>query len=136
MGSALKEGGSRHLDFEKMPTKKDCLTDTFTVWNALFVQQIGIIHWRAGWHQYVFQALPDVDMSRSCHREIDSFIDKLMDERKKVKETIVLNDFDLKVLEMKGEVNYAKYIVKLRGWKKSEKSGSVLPRGAKPQPRQ
>jgi len=35
-----------------------------------------------GWRQYVYMALPNIDMSRSCHKEIDAFIDKLMEERK------------------------------------------------------
>ncbi len=28
--------------------------------------------------QYVFQAKPNVDMSRGCHKQIDEFIDDLM----------------------------------------------------------
>jgi hypothetical protein len=44
---------------------------------------IGFIHFRGGWRQYVFQAFPSVDMSRSCHKEIDTFIDKLMVDWKK-----------------------------------------------------
>ena len=43
---------------------------------------IGTIHWRGGWREYVFQSLPKVDMSRSCQKEIISFIDNLMDEWK------------------------------------------------------
>ena len=62
---------------------------------------------RGGWRQYVFQAITHypgaiekingekylhvvdvikIDMSRSCHKEIDKFIDGLMEEWKKSKE--------------------------------------------------
>jgi hypothetical protein len=78
MGSARKEGGSKHLSFEKwkrLPGKK---TDCYWVINEQFNHEIGTIHWRGGWRQYVFQAAPEIDMSRSCHKEIDAFIDKLM----------------------------------------------------------
>jgi hypothetical protein len=57
----------------------------YEVWNKTFWQKIGIIHFRGGWRQYVFRALPEVDMSRSCHKEIDVFIDGLMDAWKKEK---------------------------------------------------
>jgi hypothetical protein len=80
MGSARTEGGAAHLRFEKQPLKPGCKLNEYAVINDQFQEQIGIIHFRGGWRQYVFQAQPGIDMSRSCHREIDAFIDKLMAE--------------------------------------------------------
>ena len=80
MGSARKQGGSRHLRFEKLPIEKGKKLHKYNVINDQFNEEIGIIHWRGGWHQYVFQALPEIDMSRSCHKELDTFIDKIMKE--------------------------------------------------------
>lgn len=84
MGSATYFGGS-HLRFKKIPLKKGNKLHQYEVINEKFDKKIGIIHWRGGWRQYVFQALPKVDMSRSCHKEIDKFIDKLMKRWRKQK---------------------------------------------------
>lgn len=85
MGSARTQGGSRHLRFQMLPLEKGKKLHKYDVVNDQFSETIGEIHWRGGWHQYVFQALPHIDMSRSCHKEIDSFIDKLMGEWRKRK---------------------------------------------------
>ncbi len=77
MGSGTYFGGS-HLTFRKMPLKKGSKLHRYKVINKAFNQEIGIIHWRGGWRQYVFQAKPEIDMSRSCQKEIIKFIDKLM----------------------------------------------------------
>lgn len=82
MGSATYMGGS-HLRFRKLPLKKGQKLNQYRVYNKYFHDKIGIIHWRGGWRQYVFQALPEIDVSRSCHKEIDKFIDKLMKEWRK-----------------------------------------------------
>lgn len=79
MGSSTYQGGS-HLTFVKLPLEKDAKLHKYTVRNHKLGQEIGIIHWRGGWMQYVFRAYPEIDMSRSCHKEIDNFIDGLMDE--------------------------------------------------------
>ncbi len=84
MGSATYFGGS-HLKFKKVPLRKGEKLHRYRVINNVLEEEIGIIHWRGGWWQYVFQALPKVDMSRSCHKEIGKFIDKLMKEWKKKK---------------------------------------------------
>ena len=83
MGSRRTSGGTRHLRFENLPLEKGRKTHKYEVWNDQFCEVIGIIHWRGGWRQFVFRAHPEVDMSRSCHKEIDAFIDSLMEERKK-----------------------------------------------------
>ncbi|HEC66524.1 MAG TPA: hypothetical protein ENI23_14650 [bacterium] len=84
MGSATYTGGS-HLKFRKLPLKKGLKLHRYKVTNTKFYQDIGIIHWRGGWRQYVFRAEPEVDMSRSCYKEIDKFIDKLMEQWKRSK---------------------------------------------------
>ena len=80
VGSSRKQGGSAHLRFEKLPLEKGKKLNKFKVINDLFNEKIGFIYWRGGWRQYVFKALPEMDMSRSCHKEIDNFIDGLMKE--------------------------------------------------------
>jgi len=67
-----------HLIFKKLPLEKGKKLHKYKVINTKFDKEIGFIHWRGGWRQYVFQADPFIDMSRSCHREVDEFIDKLM----------------------------------------------------------
>lgn len=68
------------MRFEKQPLKKGAKLNQYRVINDLFSEPIGVIRWRGGWRQYVFRAEPEIDMSRSCHKEIDAFIDKLMVE--------------------------------------------------------
>ena len=84
MGSSRKEGGSSHLRFEELPIEKGKKLHKYKVINIQFNEEIGIIHWRGGWMQYVFQSFPNIDMSRSCHKEIDKFIDELMNKRKRL----------------------------------------------------
>ena len=78
MGSSRNEGGTSHLRFDILPLEKGKTLPKYRVINTIFNEEIGIIHWRGGWMQYVFTALPEVDMSRSCHKEIDNFIDEIM----------------------------------------------------------
>lgn len=106
MGS-VGSGAHNYLRFEKLPLEKGQKLHKYKVTNHSLFQDIGIIRWRGGWRQYVFTArthnkenivnidggryLPiehilDIDMSRGCHKKIDEFIDKLMEEWKKSKE--------------------------------------------------
>ena len=80
MGSVLREGGSRHLRFIKMPLKLGRKLHEYEVLNEQFGQSIGMIHWRGGWRQYVFEAHPEIDMSRGCMKEVIKFIDKIQKE--------------------------------------------------------
>lgn len=104
MGSSTYFGES-HLDFIKLPLEKGRKMPTFEVMNTKFDYIIGKIHWRGGWRQYVFQAIffeeetsdyeikvidgikyipldaiMKIDMSRSCNKEINEFIDRQMKE--------------------------------------------------------
>lgn len=80
MGSV---GSSNHLEFVKLRLEKGKKLHKYKVVNHSLYQNIGIIHWRGGWRQYVFQAHPKIDMSRGCHKQIDGFIDELMFKRRK-----------------------------------------------------
>jgi hypothetical protein len=82
MGYAGAEVRKNHLKFNPIPPEGLNKMPRYEVWNSDFHSLIGIIHFRGGWRQYVFQALPEVDMSRGCHKEIDNFIDKIMREWK------------------------------------------------------
>lgn len=79
MGSSTYLGAS-HLDFIKLGLEKGSKLHKYKIINTTLNQEIGVIHWRGGWRQYVFQAFQNIDMSRSCQKEIINFIDKLMDE--------------------------------------------------------
>lgn len=78
MGSS--GSSSQHLVFEKLPLEKGQKLHKYKVINHEKYYEIGIIHWRGGWRKYVFQALPEIDMDKTCHRQIDDFCDKLMME--------------------------------------------------------
>lgn len=79
MGSSTYFGES-HLTFEKLPLKKGLKLHKYKVINHNHGYDIGEIHWRGGWRQYVFEAESEIDMSRSCMKEVTKFIDKLMKE--------------------------------------------------------
>lgn len=79
MGSSTYFGES-HLRFKKLALRKGAKLNEYEVWNTKFDASIGFIKWRGGWRQYVFQAEPEIDMSRSCMKEVADFIDLLMKE--------------------------------------------------------
>lgn len=79
MGSSTYMGGS-HLRFDKLPIRKGEKLHRYNVVNSHRFEFIGMIHWRGGWRQYVFKAEPEVDMSRSCMKEVSDFISKIMKE--------------------------------------------------------
>ena len=82
MGSSTYFGAS-HLKFSEISTQGKMIK--YIVINKRYDEEIGIIHWRGGWRQYVFQASDGIDMSRSCQKEIIEFINKLMKEWKDAK---------------------------------------------------
>jgi len=67
-----------HLEFEKLPKEKGKKMSKYKMINVVLGQDIGIIHWRGGWRQYVSQTYPKIDMSRSCNKEVNEFIEELM----------------------------------------------------------
>lgn len=56
-------------------------TKVFEVFSNHSNDFLGLIHWRNGWRCYVM-SYNEVDMSRSCSKELDLFIEKLEEERK------------------------------------------------------
>ncbi len=74
-----------HLTFTKLPLEKGRKMHKYNIHNFVFGVDIGIIHWRGGWRQYVSQTKPKIDMSRSCNIEVNNFIDKLMKQWKESK---------------------------------------------------
>ncbi len=42
---------------------------------------LGTIHWRNGWRCYVISYEPEVDMSLSCNKELNDFMQNLEDIR-------------------------------------------------------
>lgn len=95
MGGSTYFGGI-HLEFEKLSLEKGKKLHKYTVFNKAQRYSIGEIHWRGGWRQYVFEAVPHIDMSRSCQKEIINFIDKLMkewQEGKNLKGVKIRNEF-------------------------------------------
>lgn len=78
MGYSGGETTKEHLEFFKIHKEKGKKMRKYIVFNRTLNEDIGIIHFRGGWRQYVFQAYPKVDMTQSCHKEIDDFIDNLM----------------------------------------------------------
>jgi peroxiredoxin len=85
MGYAGGEVNKKHLEFKELLLEEGKKMKQYDVINNTFSEIIGVIHFRGGWRQYVFTAYPEIDMTRSCHKEIDVFIDKLMDDWKKAK---------------------------------------------------
>ena len=81
MGSHTYVGGI-HLTFRKLPLENNQKLHKYEVINHHFEEIIGIIHWRGGWRQYVFQSKSEIDMSISCQKEIIKFISNLMKEWK------------------------------------------------------
>lgn len=77
MGS-VGSGAHNYLRFEKQPLEKGHKLHKYNVINHSLYGVIGIIHWRGGWRQYVFQASPEVDMSVGCNEKVNEFIKKLM----------------------------------------------------------
>lgn len=42
---------------------------------------LGTIHWRSGWRCYVMSYEHNIDMSLSCNKELDNFMEQLEKER-------------------------------------------------------
>jgi hypothetical protein len=65
---------------EKESTGK---TKIFEVYSNHSNDHLGIIHWRQGWRCYVISYDNNyIDMSLSCNKELNNFMEKLEQERK------------------------------------------------------
>jgi len=78
---------SEFLIYKKvqLPSKKTL--DIYV--NSLSGVTLGVINWYAPWRRYVFRPtlLIGTNFDSSCLKEITEYINKLMQERKNVKET-------------------------------------------------
>ena len=64
-------------------------TKRFYVYSKHSNDKLGVIQWRCGWRCYVMSYEPNIDMSISCHKELNEFMQKLEDERiKELKQKI------------------------------------------------
>lgn len=59
-------------------------TKVFRVFSNHSGDFLGTIHWRIGWRCYVISYDDEIDMSLSCNKELNAFMQKLEDERKNV----------------------------------------------------
>jgi len=67
------------IEDENEPRRK---TRIFNVYSNHSNDFLGRILWRTGWRCYVMSYNEDIDMSISCHKELNEFMQKLEDERK------------------------------------------------------
>lgn len=58
-------------------------TKIFSVYSTHSNAYLGDIHWRSGWRCYVMSYEHNIDMSLSCNKELNEFMQKLEDERRK-----------------------------------------------------
>ena len=56
-------------------------TKRFYVYSKHSNDNLGVIQWRCGWRCYVMSYDRDIDMSISCHKELNEFMQRLEDER-------------------------------------------------------
>jgi len=62
-------------------------TKRFNVYSTHSGDYLGWIHWRSSWRCYVMSYANEIDMSLSCNKELNEFMQRLEDERKKIKST-------------------------------------------------
>lgn len=67
------------IEDEDEPRRK---TRRFFVYSNHSNDKLGSIQWRTGWRCYVMSYDDNIDMSISCHKELNEFMQKLEDERK------------------------------------------------------
>mgnify|MGYP001559393449 CR=1 FL=1 len=72
------------LKFEEYFQPKDRKTKMFKVVSAHSGDYLGLIYWRNGWRRYVMSFESQTDWSIECMAQCYKFVQKLMDERKKV----------------------------------------------------
>lgn len=71
-----------YLSFEKLDVP-DRKTAVYVVLSTSTERcELGSIKWYAPWRRYTFYTLPDKILDANCLKEITTFIDKLMAERK------------------------------------------------------
>lgn len=71
----------KNLRFEvsTSPSGKTSIVNVFSAHSDDF---LGRIHWRSGWRCYVMSYQNDIDMSLSCNKELNEYMEKLEQGRK------------------------------------------------------
>jgi len=72
------------LSFEQVESKGKGKrkTQTWRVYSVYSGDYLGLIHWRTGWRCYVISYDNNsIDMSLSCNKELNKFMEKLEEER-------------------------------------------------------
>lgn len=72
----------KNLKFETntSPSGKTVIVNVFSTHSEDF---LGRIHWRNGWRCYVMSYQNNIDMSLSCSKELNDYMEVLEKERKK-----------------------------------------------------
>ena len=68
---------------EDEPRRK---TKRFYVYSSHSNDKLGVIHWRSGWRCYVMSYDNNIDMSIGCHKELNEFMEELVQDRIKLLE--------------------------------------------------
>ena len=68
------------LRFEKL--KQEGKTKRYDMYSNHSGDFLGFIHWRSGWRCYVISYGNGIDMSLSCNKELNKFMEQLEEERK------------------------------------------------------
>ena len=74
---------SKYLWFNKQPKKPERKTDLFEVRSKLSGSILGYVHWYSQWRRYVFSPSSATIFDANCLADIQDFIKKLMQERRK-----------------------------------------------------
>lgn len=70
------------LRFVEVNSKTNKKTKTFVVYSNHSNDYLGAIQWRCGWRCYVMSYRGEIDMSLSCNKELNNFMELLEHERK------------------------------------------------------
>jgi len=68
------------LRFDEIKTEGK--TKKYEVYSNHSAELLGVISWRNGWRCYVISYADGIDMSLSCNKELNNFMEKLENERK------------------------------------------------------
>jgi len=72
---------TEYITFVELPPKPKA--KMFDVMNMKSDDWLGVVRWYAPWRKYCFFPADDIVFCADCLRDIQDFINKLMDERRK-----------------------------------------------------
>ena len=74
---------SKYMTFDLIGHSDSKKTKVYAVNSKSGKDWLGVIKWYAPWRQYCFLPDPGCVFSRGCLKDVEDFIEKLMEERKK-----------------------------------------------------